>query len=99
MAEDNHQEKSHQENNDLNMILDIPVGISAVVGSTQMTIRDVLAWGPESVVELDSYTDDPLDVCVNGISMATAETVEIGEHYGARIVSVASTKERIKSLG
>ncbi|MCV6605594.1 MAG: FliM/FliN family flagellar motor switch protein [Porticoccaceae bacterium] len=84
---------------DLGMILNIPVGISAVVGSTQITIREVLAWGPESVVELDSYTDDPLEVCINGISMATAEAVEAGERYGARIVSVASAKERIKSLG
>ncbi|MGS2723810.1 FliM/FliN family flagellar motor switch protein [Porticoccus sp. GXU_MW_L64] len=84
---------------DLGMILNIPVAISAVVGSTQLTIREVLAWGPESLVELDSYTDDPLEVCINGISMATAETVEVGEHYGARIVSVASAKERIKSLG
>ncbi|UTW46125.1 FliM/FliN family flagellar motor switch protein [bacterium SCSIO 12696] len=87
------------ENSDLDMILDIPVGISAVVGATQMSIRDVLAWGPESVIELDSYTDDPLEVCVNDIPMATAEAVEIGDRYGARIVSVVSAKERIKSLG
>ena len=30
--------------NELNMILDIPVGVSAEVGSTHLTVREVLAW-------------------------------------------------------
>ena len=85
--------------NNLDMILDIPVGLSAEVGSTHLSVRDVLAWRPEAVVELDNFPDEPLTVCINGIEMATAEAVEVDDRYGVRILSVVSAEERIRTLG
>lgn len=87
------------EESNLDMILDIPVGISAEVGSTHLTVREVLSWRPESVVQLDNYPDDLLTVCINGIAMATGEAVEVDDKYGVRIASVVSAEERIRTLG
>ena len=53
------------DNPDLEVILDIPVSISMVVGSTQINIRNLLQLNQGSVIELDRLAGEPLDVLVN----------------------------------
>lgn len=84
---------------DLEIILDIPVSISMEVGSTSITIRNLLQLNQGSVIELDRLAGEPLDVLVNGTLIAHGEVVVVNEKFGIRMTDVISPAERIKKLG
>ena len=46
----------------LNRILDIPLMLSAQLGSTRMLIKDLLQLGPGSIVELDKLAGELHDL-------------------------------------
>jgi flagellar motor switch protein FliN/FliY len=83
---------------DLDIILDIPVSISMAVGSTSITIRNLLQLNQGSVIELDRLAGEPLDVLVNGTLIAHGEVVVVNEKFGIRMTDVISPAERIKNL-
>ena len=83
---------------DLDVILDIPVRISMEVGSTEISIRNLLHLTQGSVIELDRLAGEPLDVLVNGTLIAHGEVVVVNEKFGIRMTDVISPSERIKKL-
>ncbi|WP_020209477.1 flagellar motor switch protein FliN [Gilvimarinus chinensis] len=83
---------------ELDLILDIPVSISMEVGSTSITIRNLLQLNQGSVIELDRLAGEPLDVKVNGTLIAHGEVVVVNEKFGIRMTDVISPSERIKKL-
>jgi flagellar motor switch protein FliN/FliY len=87
------------DNPDLEVILDIPVNISMVVGSTQINIRNLLQLNQGSVIELDRLAGEPLDVMVNNTLLAHGEVVVVNEKFGIRLTDVISAAERIRKLG
>ncbi|ODS23006.1 flagellar motor switch protein FliN [Candidatus Endobugula sertula] len=86
-------------NPELDIILDIPVTISMEVGSTSITIRNLLQLNQGSVIELDRLAGEPLNVLVNGTLIAHGEVVVVNEKFGIRMTDVISPTERIKKLG
>ena len=82
----------------LDVILDIPVSISMEVGSTEISIRNLLQLNHGSVVELDRLAGEPLDVLVNGTLIAHGEVVVVNEKFCIRLTDVISPSERIKKL-
>ena len=85
-------------NPELEIILDIPVTISMEVGSTSITIRNLLQLNQGSVIELDRLAGEPLNVLVNGTLIAHGEVVVVNEKFGIRMTDVISPSERIKKL-
>ena len=88
----------HTNNPDIDVILDIPVTISMQVGSTSISIRNLLQLNQGSVIELDRLAGEPLDVLVNGTLIAHGEVVVVNEKFGIRMTDVISPSERIKKL-
>ena len=86
------------DNPDLAVVLDIPVKIAMEVGSTQITIRNLLQLNQGSVIELERLAGEPLDVLVNGTLIAHGEVVVVNEKFGIRVTDVISPSERIKKL-
>jgi flagellar motor switch protein FliN/FliY len=68
------------------------------VGSTEISIRNLLQLNQGSVVELDRLAGEPLDVLVNGTLIAHGEVVVVNEKFGIRLTDVISPTERIKKL-
>lgn len=83
---------------DLDMIMDIPVTLSMELGNTEIAIRNLLQLTQGSVVELDRYAGEPLDVLVNGTLIAHGEVVVVNDKYGIRLTDVVSPSERIRRL-
>lgn len=75
----------------LDLLLDVPVPITAEIGRAEMPFADVLKLGPGSVIELDKSADEPVDILVNGKYLATGEVVVVGERFGIRILDVVDT--------
>ena len=82
----------------LDVILDIPVNITMQVGTSKISIRNLLKLNQGSVVELERLAGEPLDVMVNGTLIAHGEVVVVNEKYGIRLTDVISASERIENL-
>lgn len=89
---------SSKEKQNIDLILDVPLEISVVLGRTKKTIKEILSLGTGSLIELDKLTEEPVEVLVNGKRVALGEVVVVDENFGVRITSIVSDKERIKSL-
>lgn len=82
----------------LDLIMDVPLDFSVVLGKSKKTIKDILSLGTGSVVELEKMTDEPLEIYVNGQLIAEGEVVVINESFGIRITNILSKEARIKHL-
>ena len=99
--EDRNDENERDENLEevnLNVILDVPVVISMEIGRTNISIRNLLQLNQGSVVELERFAGEPLDVLVNGMLIAHGEVVVINDKFGIRLTDVISPSERVKRL-
>lgn len=92
----NREDKKSPRN--LDLILDVPLEFSVVLGKTKKTIKDILSLGNGSVVELDKLADEPLEIYVNGKLIAQGEVVVINENFGIRITNILSKEQRVQNL-
>ncbi|MEM5816379.1 MAG: flagellar motor switch phosphatase FliY [Desulfitobacterium hafniense] len=87
-----------QEN--LELILDVPLQVSVELGKAKKTIKEILELGPGSVIELDRLAGEPVDMIVNGKLIAKCEVVVINETFGIRITDIVQPSERMtKAIG
>ena len=96
--QENSQSIESNEEVNLDVILDVPVVISMEIGRTQISIRNLLQLNQGSVVELERFVGEGLDVLVNGMLIAHGEVVVINDKFGIRLTDVISPSERVKRL-
>ena len=84
---------------DLDLLMDVPVYLTVEVGRKRMTIKQLLALSPGSVVSFDRSVTEPMDIMVNGTLVARGEVVSAEGQFGLRLVDVVSPKERLQQLG
>ncbi|MCX7760814.1 MAG: flagellar motor switch protein FliN [Hydrogenothermaceae bacterium] len=82
----------------LQLILDIPVSITFEIGSRKMTIEEITKLSPSSIVELDKYIDQPIDIKVNGVLVAKGELYQVEDNFAVKITQIVSREERLKLL-
>jgi flagellar motor switch protein FliN/FliY len=92
------KELTRTEEENLEVILDVPVTISMEIGRTLISIRNLLQLNQGSVIELDRLAGEPLDILVNGTLVAHGEVVVVNEKFGIRLIDVVSPAERVKKL-
>lgn len=71
------------------MMRRIPVTLTLEVGSARMSLQDLAAIQPNSVVELDTLAGQPLIIKVNGTPIGRAEVVVSGENYGLKVLELS----------
>ena len=84
--------------NDLDMILDIPVQLTVELGRTKMPIKNLLQLAQGSVVELAGMAGEPLDVMINGFLIAQGEVVVVNDKLGIRLTDIITPSERLRRL-
>jgi flagellar motor switch protein FliN len=72
----------------MHMLGDVEMGVTAELGRTKLTVRDVLGLNQGSIIELDRAAGSPVDVVVNGTLIARGEVVVIDEEFGIRITEI-----------
>ncbi len=82
----------------LDLLLDIPLEITAELGRAKMIINDLLQLGQGSVIELNKLAGEPLEILINQKLIARGEVVVVNEKFGIRLTDVISPLERIKQL-
>ena len=89
---------SHPDADKMDRILDIPLILSAQLGSSRILVKELLQLGPGSVVELDKLAGEPLEVLVNDKLVARGEVVMVNDKFGVRLTDVVSPTERVQKL-
>ncbi len=90
---DNRPKVYPKENMDL--LMDVSLEVSVELGRTSRKIKEILEFGPGSIIELNRLVGEPVDVLVNGKFVATGEVVVIDENFGIRITDIINPEERI----
>jgi len=83
---------------DIDRVLDVPVQLTAELGRTRITIKNLLQLSPGSVVELDGLAGEPMDVFINGYLIAQGEVVVVNDKFGIRLTDIIMPAERIQKL-
>ncbi|WP_306204017.1 flagellar motor switch protein FliN [Actinoplanes sp. RD1] len=74
----------------LDMLHDVEMEVSAELGRTRMSVRELLSLTPGAIVELDRAAGSPADLLVNGRLIARGEVVVVDENFGIRITEIVA---------
>src|SRR5215472_9298908 len=87
-----------EETPNLGVLMDVQLPVSIRFGETEMLLEDVVKLGVGSIIELNATIDEPVELIVNGKSLARGEVVTIDGFYGVRITEISNVSERISSI-
>ena len=74
----------------LDFLLDVPVKLSAELGSCKMTMQELLDLDLGTVVQLDKPANANVDVYVNQKLVARGEVVVAEDNFGIRIKEIVA---------
>ena len=77
------------------LLQDVDVKLTVEIGSTQLSLRELLALSESSVIELDRQANELLDVLVNGTLIGRGEVVTVGDRSGVRMTELVSPDKRV----
>jgi len=72
----------------LEMLHGVDMEVTVELGRTRMTVRELLALSPGTVLELDRAAGSPADLLVNGRLIARGEVVVVDEDFGLRVTEI-----------
>ena len=78
----------------LRLLQDVDVKLTVEIGSTTLSLRELLALGESSIIELDRQAGDLLDVFVNGTLIGRGEVVTVGERFGVKMTELVAPEKR-----
>ena len=76
------------------LLHDVEMEVTAELGRTRMSVRELLSLVPGAVIELDRAAGGPADLLVNGRLIARGEVVVIDENFGIRITEIVGPSDR-----
>ena len=86
--------KHYNKRKNIDLIMDVPLQVTVELGRTHKQIREILEFGQGSIIELDKLAGEPVDILVNGKSIAKGEVVVIDESFGVRITDIIHPSKR-----
>jgi flagellar motor switch protein FliN/FliY len=72
---------------ELHGFLDIPVKINIRFANRSISVRDILQFQPDSVVELNKSVGEKVDILINERLIAFGEILEVGGRTGIRLIN------------
>lgn len=75
-------------------ILSIPVTVQVVLGGTTMPVASLMKLGRGAVLSLDQKVGDPVNIVVNGRTIARGEVVVVDEEtarYGVSLTEIVAS--------
>jgi flagellar motor switch protein FliN len=82
----------------IDQLQDITLPVSLELGHKMMRIKELLDLVPGRIVKLDRLAGEPVDLVINGKTIAKGEVAVIDENFAVRIVTLLSPEERLKLL-
>ena len=82
----------------MDLILNLPVTLSVQLGSTKLSIKQLVQSSPGTVFELTKKSSQPLDILVNGSLIAKGEAVIVNDKVGIRITKILEPGQRLSRI-
>ncbi|MCO6392875.1 flagellar motor switch protein FliN [Aliihoeflea aestuarii] len=76
------------------VIMNIPVDVQIVLGSTEMPVSELMALQKGSTVALDRRIGEPVDIVVNGRKIASGEITVLEDdpsRFGVKLTQIVDT--------
>jgi flagellar motor switch protein FliN/FliY len=70
------------------LLEDVKVTVDVRLGCAELSVRDLMALQAGSVLELNRYLGEAIDVRLNDRTIARGEIVAVGEQFGIRITDI-----------
>ena len=87
-----------QEAGNISLIMDVFMEMTVELGRTRKLIKEILAMGEGTIIELDKLAGEPVDILVNHKLIAKGEVVVIDENFGVRVTEIVSPMERMSNM-
>ena len=75
----------------IDILLDMDVPVTVIIGQTEIPIQRLLQLGPGSVLKLDKHIDAPADLYIKEAKFATGSIVVVQGNFAVRIKEILST--------
>ena len=85
-------------NKNLARVLDIELNVSVILGRTKMALKDIFELGKGSLIELDTFENQEVEIYVNGRKIGYGQIVVIDKNFGVRITNILGEDELVKTL-
>ena len=85
--------RSELDKSNIDLIIDVPLQVTVLLGKSKKSIKEILELGRGSVIVLDRLAGEMVDVMVNGKLFARGEVVVIDDNYGVRITELTSPEK------
>jgi len=87
------QPESNYAENNLELIMSVPIQITVELGKTRKKIKDIAELTVGNIVELDRQAGDQVDVVANGRLIAKGDVVVVDDNYSVRITEIIKAKD------
>ena len=85
-------------NKNLARVLDIELNVSVILGRTKMALKDIFELGKGSLIELDTFENQEVEIYANGRKIGYGQIVVIDQNFGVRITNILGEDELVKTL-
>ncbi len=85
----------YEDGKTLDLILDVEVPVSVVLGNVKKTIGEVVSMTEGQVIDLERAAGEAVDLLVNGKLVARGEVVVVDDHYGIRLAEIIAPGDRV----
>lgn len=82
-------------NSNLDLIMDIPIDVHVVLGTSRISVSNLMNLQEGAVVALDKKIGEPVDITVNGRRIARGEITVLEDddtRFGVKLIEVMSSK-------
>lgn len=97
-VKENKRRSSGNGESNINIIMDLPLEVSVILGSKEINIKSLLEINSGTLIELNKLIDEPVDIYVNGKLLAKGEIIALDENYGVRITDIIKPADRLKEV-
>jgi flagellar motor switch protein FliN/FliY len=86
------------EQNQLDLVSDVPVRVSVQLGKAKIAVRDLLGLRAGSVLVVDKMAGEPVEIFVNNKQIAIGEILVMDDNFGVRITDIISQRDLMNKL-
>lgn len=97
MADDDYGVQSDGSPSEMEAVLNVKLEVSAVLGTADMPISQILKLGRGAVVELDRTVGEDIEIHANNQLVARGEVIVVEDRLGVTISDVIKSPSRVIS--
>lgn len=82
--------------NSVELLLDMEVPVTVIIGKARLSVKKLLELGPGSVLELQKSIDSPMELYLKDSMFATGRVVVVDDRFAIKVERVIGTPDIAK---